>query len=120
MGEEFNKRIIELFDKLQPAIESRILEAFHAIDISNGDSDSQSMGLKAPSSTWAYLVNDDPFRNMPELQPAKVPAIYPEALLFTLVIVSGSNSRLIFLMSPAGWCIATALGGALGSRSQPA
>lgn len=82
---EFNKRIIALFDKLKSAMASRNVEAFNALEIHKGDPDMESMGLKAPSSTWTYLVNDDPFKNMPGLEIAGVPAISMEAFVFILI-----------------------------------
>lgn len=43
-----------------------MMKSFSAIDKNNADSD--SLGLKAPSATWTYLVNDNPFEDMLEIQ----------------------------------------------------
>jgi preprotein translocase subunit SecA len=60
---EFHKLVIEIFDNLRIDMESSMIQKFNSID-SNKNIDISSMGLKAPSSTWTYLINDDPFENM--------------------------------------------------------
>ncbi len=82
---EFNKRIIRLFERLQDVMESEVVVAFNAIDISSGDLDMENMGFKTPSSTWTYLVNDDPFKNMPGLGISTMPAVSMEAFLLLLI-----------------------------------
>ena len=61
---EFYKLAISIFDKLLPEIESGMIDKFNSIDATGKDIDLKSLGLKAPSSTWTYLINDDPFENM--------------------------------------------------------
>jgi preprotein translocase subunit SecA len=63
---EFQKRSIEIFDKLRGEMEIDMIKSFNTIDNNNADLD--SLGLKAPSATWTYLVNDNPFENMLEVQ----------------------------------------------------
>jgi preprotein translocase subunit SecA len=41
-----------------------MIDMFNSIDAGSKDIDLKSLGLKAPSSTWTYLINDDPFENM--------------------------------------------------------
>lgn len=61
---EFYKLAIGTFDRLLPDLESCMIDTFNSIDTSSTDIDLEGMGLKAPSSTWTYLINDDPFENM--------------------------------------------------------
>jgi preprotein translocase subunit SecA len=61
---EFIKLAISIFDKLLPYMEYRMIDMFNSIDAGSKDIDLKSLGLKAPSSTWTYLINDDPFENM--------------------------------------------------------
>jgi preprotein translocase subunit SecA len=61
---EFHKLVIEIFDNLQADRSSGMIQKFNGIDVNNKDIDMESIGLKAPSSTWTYLINDDPFENM--------------------------------------------------------
>jgi preprotein translocase subunit SecA len=63
---EFQKLSIEIFDRLQNEIEIEMMKSFNNIDGNNADLD--NLGLKAPSATWTYLVNDNPFENMLGLQ----------------------------------------------------
>ncbi len=62
---EFQKRSIVLFDKLQDEIECDMIGSFNTIN--DGRADLDSLGLKAPSATWTYLVNDNPFKDMFEI-----------------------------------------------------
>jgi len=63
---EFQKRSIEIFEKSENEMKLDMMKSFSAIDKNNADSD--SLGLKAPSATWTYLVNDNPFEDMLEIQ----------------------------------------------------
>ena len=61
---EFLKIVVEMFDNLQSDMESGMINRFNSLNISSSNVDMDSLGLKAPSSTWTYLINDDPFENM--------------------------------------------------------
>jgi preprotein translocase subunit SecA len=61
---EFHKLAIRIFDNLQNDMESSMTQKFNSININSTNIDMESLGLKAPSSTWTYLINDDPFENM--------------------------------------------------------
>jgi len=65
---EFRKLSIERFEGLEPRIKALMLEAFGAIVVENGMVDLSKAGPKAPSETWTYLVNDDPFEHSFRLQ----------------------------------------------------
>jgi preprotein translocase subunit SecA len=58
---EFRKISIEMFRELLGRIDSQIITVFNEIEIKNGNVDLENFGLKQPSATWTYLVNDDPF-----------------------------------------------------------
>jgi preprotein translocase subunit SecA len=55
---EFTKRIAEAFMKLHLTIENRIVETFATAKITEEGIDIDRAGLRAPSSTWTYLIND--------------------------------------------------------------
>jgi preprotein translocase subunit SecA len=62
---EFTKQIAEAFMKLHQTIEDRIVETFATAKITKDGIDLDRAGLRAPSSTWTYLIND---QMMSELQ----------------------------------------------------
>jgi preprotein translocase subunit SecA len=62
---EFTKRIAEAFMKLHQTIEERIVETFASAEITEKGISLDRAGLRGPSSTWTYLIND---RAMPQLQ----------------------------------------------------
>lgn len=57
----FQKQAIAMFEHLESEIEAQALDAFHAITVEDGIIKLDQSVLKAPSSTWTYLINDDPF-----------------------------------------------------------
>jgi len=59
--QEFIKLAVECFDKLQMEIEERCLQTFEQLEVQQNRIDFEKAGIKAPSSTWTYLINDDPF-----------------------------------------------------------
>ncbi len=62
---EFQKQIAEAFIKLHQTIDERIVETFAGAEITDEGINSEKAGLRRPSSTWTYLIND---RSMPQLQ----------------------------------------------------
>jgi preprotein translocase subunit SecA len=62
---EFTKQIAEAFMKLHQTIEDRIVETFATAKITKDGIDLDRAGLRGPSSTWTYLIND---QMMSELQ----------------------------------------------------
>ncbi|MBN1938746.1 MAG: hypothetical protein JW843_04110, partial [Candidatus Aminicenantes bacterium] len=51
----------EEFARLEAGIETRILDAFRALPDDPARIDAGRMRLRGPSSTWTYLVSDQPF-----------------------------------------------------------
>ncbi len=62
---EFTKQVAEAFVKMHRTIEERIVETFAAAEITGNGIELDRSGLRAPSSTWTYLIND---RALPQLQ----------------------------------------------------
>ena len=60
---EFQKEVIEAFATLLSRLDDEIVETFEKATIGPGGIDLDDLGLRAPSSTWTYIVSDDPFRN---------------------------------------------------------
>ena len=50
------------FRQIDDQIDSAVLEALDTISFSDGEIVMPEAVLRGPSSTWTYLVNDDPFR----------------------------------------------------------
>jgi len=65
---EFQKLTIEIFDKFQRKIKFETINSFNDIQITNNVIDLNKSGLKTPSSTWTYLINDNPFEHMMGIQ----------------------------------------------------
>lgn len=54
----YTKKVAAAFDNLEAHIRQMVLEAFDRVVIQNGQIDLLEMGIKGPSSTHTYLVND--------------------------------------------------------------
>ncbi len=65
--EVFQKKVNEAFSDLLNRIDAQTLQSFNSVEISENDIDLEKEGLKGPSSTWTYLINDNPFKNTLEL-----------------------------------------------------
>ena len=61
---EFQKKVIDLFYQLQESMEKETIQIFEKLKIRDNQIDLDSAGLKAPSSTWTYLINDNQFEDM--------------------------------------------------------
>jgi preprotein translocase subunit SecA len=59
--DEFHKEAIRAFSGLLGAIEDRSAEAFETVPITADGADLGAAGLKRPSATWTYLVQENPF-----------------------------------------------------------
>jgi preprotein translocase subunit SecA len=57
---EFNKIAIDAFEKLKEDIRGEIIATLSRAEITADGMDMEKEGLKAPSSTWTYLVDDGP------------------------------------------------------------
>ena len=57
---EFNKTAIQSYEKLLETIEQEIVAVLSKAEITMNGIDMEKEGLKAPSSTWTYLIDDNP------------------------------------------------------------
>ena len=48
---------------MEDAIDEAVLGVLEDVRVVEGRLDLDGLGIKGPSSTWTYLINDDPFRN---------------------------------------------------------
>jgi preprotein translocase subunit SecA len=65
---EFQKMAIQAFDDLQRKIDEKIINTFNTVTITEMGINAEQEGLIGPSSTWTYLVNDNPFGNQWQIQ----------------------------------------------------
>lgn len=61
---EFQKDVEQAFADMQACIKEETLNSFHSVKISKEGIDIDKEGLRGPSSTWTYLINDNPFSNL--------------------------------------------------------
>jgi len=61
--DEFHMTIIPLFNEVLKSIDEAIIRCFEEAEITENGIDLQKEGLKGPSSTWTYLVEDNPYGN---------------------------------------------------------
>jgi preprotein translocase subunit SecA len=59
--DEFHKEAVREFSGLLAAVEERSVESFETVPITADGADLNAAGLKRPTSTWTYLVQDNPF-----------------------------------------------------------
>ena len=59
----FTDEITTAFHGLDDAIDEAVLSAIDRVRPTSGGIDLTGVHIKGPSSTWTYLVNDDPFKN---------------------------------------------------------
>lgn len=55
---EFNKTIIESFEVFDKYLKDEIINTLKSAEITKDGVDMNKEGLKAPTSTWTYLIND--------------------------------------------------------------
>ncbi len=60
---EFTRAVADSFQEMKRDVESGLVETFESIEARADGVDLEALGLAGPTSTWTYLVNDDPFRD---------------------------------------------------------
>jgi preprotein translocase subunit SecA len=65
---EFQKLSIEIFDELLLKLDDQLIKTFESIEINNNNINLEELGIKAPSATWTYLINDNPFEHIIGMQ----------------------------------------------------
>jgi preprotein translocase subunit SecA len=58
---EFHKEAVRVFSGLLATVEERSVESFETVPITADGADLSAAGLKRPTATWTYLVQDNPF-----------------------------------------------------------
>jgi preprotein translocase subunit SecA len=95
----FTSEAIRAFTQIDDAIDDAVLAALATVRVAGGELDLTGTGMKAPSSTWTYLVNDDPFRNrmgaMLTGPGGATVAIYSAVMMMPLLILWGLVERLL-------------------------
>jgi preprotein translocase subunit SecA len=59
----YHKTVGRAFGHLLESIDDHIVETFTSAQIGPDGIDMDQEGLKGPSSTWTYLITDNPFGN---------------------------------------------------------
>jgi len=59
--QEFHAEAVKLFGRLLGQVERAAAETFRSVAITAEGADLDAAGLKRPSATWTYLVQDNPF-----------------------------------------------------------
>ncbi|MEV4092124.1 accessory Sec system translocase SecA2 [Streptosporangium saharense] len=59
--DEFNKEAKPAYERMLAEIESRSIETFEAATITEDGLDHDEAGIKRPTATWTYLVQENPF-----------------------------------------------------------
>jgi preprotein translocase subunit SecA len=95
----FTTEIKLAFRGMENAIDTAVLDALSGVRVSGGRIDLEGMGIRGPSSTWTYLVNDDPFRNQIGMMltgPGRATiAIYAAIAMMPLLLLWGLVDRLL-------------------------
>jgi len=93
----FTTEITMAFHTLAERVEAAVLETLGEIEVKDGRVELAPDLLRGPSSTWTYLVNDDPFKNQIGMMltgPGRVTlAINAAALTMPLLILWGAVDR---------------------------
>ena len=81
---EFHKQVIHSFREMEERIIAEAVDKFNKIQITKHGIDLEKEGLKGPSSTWTYIINDSPdqFSNLSNV--IKTVSNYINGPLFTL------------------------------------
>jgi preprotein translocase subunit SecA len=61
---EFSRQIIEAFSEMMERVDEQTVELFERLRAEGGVIDLARVGVGGSSSTWTYLVNDDPFSTL--------------------------------------------------------
>jgi len=59
--DEFHRAAIPEFYKIVPTAKERLAETFQDAKVVDGELDVAAAGVRRPTSTWTYLVHDNPF-----------------------------------------------------------
>jgi preprotein translocase subunit SecA len=95
----FTTEAIRSFSMMDEVIDEAVLAALPKVKVAGGVLDLTATGIKGPSSTWTYLVNDDPFKNrigaMLTGPGGATVAMYSAAVMMPLLILWGLVESLL-------------------------
>jgi preprotein translocase subunit SecA len=95
----FTSEAIQAFSRIDDAIDQEVLAALATVKVVGSDLDLTGTGIRTPSATWTYLVNDDPFKSRIGAMltgPGGVTlAIYSAAMVMPLLIAWGLIENLV-------------------------
>jgi preprotein translocase subunit SecA len=85
------------FSRIENVIDEAVLTSIENVRIAGNELDLTAVGIKGPSSTWTYLVNDDPFRkqigSLLTGPGGATIAIYSAVVLMPLLVLWGLVDR---------------------------
>ena len=88
----FTTEITLAFGRLESTIEAGVVDALDHLPVNESRIDLEALGIRGPSSTWTYLVNDDPFRNQIVMMltgPGRTTvAIYAATIMMPLLLLA--------------------------------
>lgn len=59
----FTDEVVDAYDRMEAEIDDAVRDALDAVRVEGGRIDLSRLELTGPTSTWTYLVNDNPFRD---------------------------------------------------------
>ena len=59
----FSAQAIKAFSDIEDRIDEAVETVLETVRVRDNQIDLAALGIKAPASTWTYLINDDPFRD---------------------------------------------------------
>jgi preprotein translocase subunit SecA len=80
---EFLHEVVDSFREMQKRIDEDVVDTLRGATITEDGVDLEREGLRAPTSTWTYLINDDPFRDQLGIQLAGSTGFGAAAALYT-------------------------------------
>ena len=94
---EFLHRAADSFHEMQQGIDEEVALTLQQAPISEEGLDREQAGLEAPTSTWTYLVNDDPFRDQLGIQLAGSTGVAAATALYAgpLLVLWGLYNRFL-------------------------
>ena len=89
----FSTEAIQSFSQIDERIDGAVETALGNVRVRGTEIDMASLGVKAPASTWTYLINDDPFRDrigaMLTGPGGATVAIYAAVMMMPLLVLWG-------------------------------
>ena len=89
----FSTQAIKAFSDIDDRIDEAVETALTKVRVRDNQIDLEALGIKAPGSTWTYLINDDPFRDRLGALltgPGRTTvAIYAAAMMMPLLVLWG-------------------------------